>query len=526
VFTISADQRHTGPNPGLVLVLCAIYLVAGIVGHDPWKSDDALHLGIVHGLANGWPLPSLGGEYWPEAEPLYYWLAALLARGLQPLLAFHDAARLASAVFGALFLIGIARATKWLYGGESAWGAPLLAIGTLGLLVPIHEIQPFAAVLATTAGAYWGATLLDERPLNGGLLLGGSMGAGFLAGGLNATIPIMPLLLVPLAYRRWGAFLIAIALAAAIAAIWPMVLAGQGSNYVDAWWAAELTSIAPRNGFSSIHVQWLGWFIWPVQFIALWMIWFGRRHLTEPQILLPLIGALAALGWFLCHEPKPMTALPMVPPLVLLATAGTERLKRGAANAWDWFGMMTFTLVAALVWLGSIAMLTGWPPKIAHDFIKLEPGFVAPFSLPAMVTASAVTVLWLTLLLRLPRSPWRVACRWAAGVTVIWTLLASLWMPWIDYGKTYRPVIASLRAALPADSGCIARRGVGLSQRAMLDYFADIRTRWKAAECNWLITQGNPNDADPTGWHRVWEGHRPGDHNEVLRLYRRKKPPR
>ncbi len=523
MFTITADERQPGPHPGLVFLLCAIYLLAGVIGHDPWKSEDALHLGVVHEFlaGNNWRLPAIAGESWPQAEPLYYWVAALLARVTHSVLAFHDGARLASALFGAFFLIALSRAVKWLYGSEAGRGAPLLAIGTLGLLVPLHETQPAAAILAAAAGAYWGTSLLEERPLAGGLLLGGSMGAGFLAGGLNATLPILPLLLAPLAYRRWGAFVIAVTLTGAIAALWPMILIRQGPEFLDAWWAAELTSIAPAGGFTTTHIQWLGWFVWPVQFIALWMLWFGRRHLTEAQIMLPLVGAIAALAWFLVHEAKPLTALPMLPPLVLLAAAGTERLKRGAASAWDWFGMMTFTIVAALIWLGLIAMLTGWPPKIAYNFVKLEPGFVASFSPFAVVAASAVTALWLALLIHMPRSPWRVASRWAAGLTVMWALLVLLWMPWIDYGKTYRPVMASLRAALPENAGCIARRGLGLPQRAMLDYFAGIRTRWKAADCEWLITQDNPGDAALSGWHKTWEGHRPGDRNEVLRLYRR-----
>jgi 4-amino-4-deoxy-L-arabinose transferase-like glycosyltransferase len=523
LFTITGDERHPGPHPGLVFILCALYLLAGVIGHDPWKSEDALHLGVIHGFVagNDWRLPSIAGEPWPQVEPLYYWVGAVFARALQPLLAFHDAARLASAAFGALFLFGLSRAARTLYGSEAGWGAPLLAIGTVGLLVPIHDAQPATAMLAAAACAYWGATLLAESPLAAGLLLGSGVGAGFLAGGLSASAPLVPLLLAPLFFRRWGAFVIALAIAAAVGTVWPMLLIRQAPAFFDAWWAAELTSIAPARGFTITHIQWLGWFVWPVQFVALWMMWHGRRHLFEAQVALPLTGALAALAWFLCHEAKPVTALSMLPPLVLLASAGTERLKRGAANAWDWFGMMTFTIVASLVWLGSVAMLTGWPPKIAYNFAKLEPGFVATFSPVAIVLASAVTALWFAVLLRLPRSPWRVATRWAAGLTVMWALLACLWMPWIDYGKTYRPVIASLRLALPKDAGCVARRGLGLPQRAMLDYFGSIRTRWQIGECQWLITQDNPDEASLAGWHQVWEGHRPGDRNERLRLYRK-----
>jgi hypothetical protein len=126
------------------------------------------------------------------------------------------------------------------------------------------------------------------------------------------------------------------------------------------------------------------------------------------------------------------------------------------------------------------------------------------------------------MLINLPRSPWRVATRWGAGVTAVWALLVALWLPWIDYGKTYRPVIASLRHTLPADAGCIGRRNLGLGQRAVLDYFANIRTRNSAEQCRWLIGQfASPDAVDPEGWTRVWEGHRPGDRTETWRLYRK-----
>jgi 4-amino-4-deoxy-L-arabinose transferase-like glycosyltransferase len=214
-------------------------------------------------------------------------------------------------------------------------------------------------------------------------------------------------------------------------------------------------------------------------------------------------------------------ALPLLPPLMLLGAASLSQLKRGAANAWDWFGMMTFSLVVGLIWLGTLAMLSGWPPKIAHNFAKLEPGFVAPFSLPALAVAAVATGLWLLVLLRLPRSPWRVATRWAAGLAIMWALLTALWMPWIDYGKTYRPVIASLARALPTDHGCIGRRDLGPAQRALLDHFGGIRTQPATNGCTWLISQGGPNERPPAGWSLVWEGHRPGDRSERLRLYRR-----
>ena len=178
----------------------------------------------------------------------------------------------------------------------------------------------------------------------------------------------------------------------------------------------------------------------------------------------------------------------------MLAASAAGRLRRGAANALDWFGMMTFTQTAALLWLGGIAILSGTPARIAKNFSKLAPGFIAEVSIPAILIAIAVSVGWIAVLLRTPRTPWRAAARWSLGLTTIWILLTALLLPWIDYGKSYRSVSADFREALGNRPGCIARRGLGLAQRASLDYFDGIRTvvGSRTEECRWLIVQTAP----------------------------------
>jgi hypothetical protein len=113
--------------------------------------------------------------------------------------------------------------------------------------------------------------------------------------------------------------------------------------------------------------------------------------------------------------PRPATLLPALVPLTLLAATGAARLRRGAANAFDWFGMMTFTLIAGLIWLGGIAMLTGEPARVAKNFSKPAPGFIAEASPLLILLAIAASVGWIAVMLRTPRSPWRAAARWSVG---------------------------------------------------------------------------------------------------------------
>jgi 4-amino-4-deoxy-L-arabinose transferase-like glycosyltransferase len=440
-------------------------------------------------------------------------------------LPFHDGARIATALFGAAFLYLIYRTAAVLNGRDAGFVAPVLAIGTVGLIVPIHDAQPAIAVLTATALAFLGLALIPQQTLRGGLWLGLGCGAAVLFGGLSAAVPLWPLLLAPVLRRQWPAFLLAMLVALSVAAIWPALLAWRVPDTLQSWWLNEIGMItAHRATIDRSHLELLAWFSWPLLPFAVWALWINRGNWRNWNLLIPLAGSLLALAWYFTGEARPLGALPLLPPLVLLSCAGVHRLRRGAANAFDWFGMMTFTLTIGLIWLGGIAMWTGQPTQIAHNFAKLAPGFVAQFSLSAFAVACVFTAGWIAALFKLPRSPWRAAIRWTVGIVAMWGVLAALWFPWIDYGKSYRPVAESLARALPKEHGCIEDRNLGPAQRAALDYHAGIRTvpQSRRAACRWLLTQGPAqHEATPAGWERIWEGHRPGDRGERLRLYRR-----
>jgi hypothetical protein len=112
-------------------------------------------------------------------------------------------------------------------------------------------------------------------------------------------------------------------------------------------------------------------------------------------------------------------------------------------------------------------------------------------------------------------------------MTVIWGLVATLWIDWIDYAKSYRPVGESLRKALPANVRCVESRDLGSTQRAVFHYHAGLVTRRAEVhgqtDCPYLLVQANirvPTAGPGPGWTRVWEGQRPRD-RERYRLYRR-----
>jgi hypothetical protein len=179
-------------------------------------------------------------------------------------------------------------------------------------------------------------------------------------------------------------------------------------------------------------------------------------------------------------------------------------------------------------------MMTGWPERLSRRFTELEPGFVPTFHGFSLVVALALTAGWALVILRSDaKSPYRSVLYWACGSTLLWGLIMTLLLGWIDYGKSYRPVANSMATALrksfPQGAACIESRGLGEPQRAVLDYHADIVTRRvevahdrrRAPACPVLLVQARSGDDDRRlgpGWKRIWEGNRPRD-QERYRLY-------
>src|SRR6185503_17872579 len=183
--------------------------------------------------------------------------------------------------------------------------------------------------------------------------------------------------------------------------------------------------------------------------------------------------------------------------------------------------------MAALIWMGWIAVMTG-RPEGALAWIRSEvPDFRYPFSFIAFALASLLTLIWLAVVARSLRSTRRALVNWAAGITMVWMLVMTLGVPLVDQARSYRAVSARMIKAVPGDFRCIARHNVGDAQRALLDYFINLRSirddNPASARCRVLLVQASPLRAptvDPA-WSEIWRGSRPGDRNELFILYRR-----
>jgi 4-amino-4-deoxy-L-arabinose transferase-like glycosyltransferase len=346
-------------------------------------------------------------------------------------------------------------------------------------------------------------------------------------------IPAFAALILPAIAADWrkrsylAVLATAIAGAAVLVGCWLGAARLHAPVALKAWLDFQLGAFAMPSGAAlADYGSTLSWSAWPAWPIALWALWERRRRLIEAGYALPLAALVATAAVLVCtRDVREVNALPLLLPLALLAGAGVPLLRRGAASALAWFGAMTFTFFGLLVWLGWFAMMTGTPATIARNFAKLEPGFVAEFGWIGFALAIAFTLGWLALMFQSERSPLRSVMFWSGGTALLWGLIMILWLPWIDYGKTYSPVAAAIKKALPAGARCIESRGLGESQRAAFDYHAEIVTRrgeiGAPAACPVLLVQASPGEDDghlAPQWRRIWEGSRPRD-KERYRLY-------
>ncbi len=531
---------------GLLLLLCLAYILPGFVGRDPWRSD-GLNFVVMWHMAGGtidWLHPVLYGNqvsgggwlaYWLGAwsiEAVGGWIGPVLASRLPFMLAlwttfsltwyaaFHLARREAAQPVPPAFGPAIAPAD---YARAIADGVLLTLLASLGLLGRGHEASPQVLQLAAIAAILYGSAVAGYRSgksaagLGLGLLVLAFSGAGWLT--LLAAAVIVISLRTDLRRLHWT-FWLAIGVGAA-AAIWAE--SEQGWTMRGQWpdWAT-------LADFFRIGL----WFTWPAWPLAAWALWRWRESLQERHLQIAWAFSLLALLGALALGNADTVFLLSLPPLAVLGGFALPVMRRGALAAIDWFALLFFSLLALVVWVLWIAMLTGWPPQPAANIARLAPGFRSHLEPAAVAISLLATVAWAAIVAwrtgRHRHPLWKGMVLSASGVTLIWVLVGSLWMPVLDYASTFRGVGAAIARAVdasrtpatPTTSVCLRHAGVDLTAQALIGYWSGLAFAAPGGGSNCayrLVTRPLPPSP---AWRLLWSGGRPGERDEPLFLYR------
>ena len=583
-----------------LIALCLLYILPGLIGRDPWKSEDAAAFGAMwtmadaagHGGAADWLVPNVVGAPVVDSGPLMYWVGALCIKAFGALLGPPLAARLATVLFFLMTVTGLWYATvlvnrrpaaqpaRLAFGGHPdpkdyarvlADGSLLILLATVGLLVRAHETSSDVAMLAMLSMALYGmARSLDEAKTGAAWIAAALVGLVLSRGPAPALATLVLWIVLVVFHRDFRP-----ARAAAIGVLLPTALVGLAIWPLATWlvlpdadvhlatrlggWARYFDGIDAQATSKYLHtLPWSTWLAWP---LAAWGVWSWRDRLREPHIALPA-GFTGAMIAVLCctSDTSDGQLLLVLPGLVMLAAAGLPTLRRGGANAFDWFSLLLYSVAGLFIWFTWFTKMTGIPAGFARSLVRLTPGATYTFEIAPFILAVAATIAWILIvrwrIVSHPKVLWRSVVLASGGLILAWMLTSTLFLQSIDYSRTYRGVAADLNAALvaagdrvatrarrrvqpatPLDAtapggSCVATDGLGLAQRASFAWFGGLHfsrvddSGNNVDECDYLLRQdqarGVPRDEPAaTRWKLLWEGRRPTDRDERFRLYRK-----
>jgi 4-amino-4-deoxy-L-arabinose transferase-like glycosyltransferase len=502
--------------------------------------------GVIHHMSQSfdWVVPTLAGEPFMEKPPLYYWVATGLSYLLSGWLPPHDAARLTSGFFMLITCGALGAATRSWWGIGTGRFAALCLIACLGTLEQSHLMMPDVALLSAFALSALGFTKILELPIRGGMLIGAGVGMGFLSKGLiGPGVMGITALVLPTLFAQWRTceyrrgLAIAIAFCLPFCLIWPASLYVRSPELFTEWfWVNNIgrftgTSVAQLG---TEHLPWfwsttIPWYTFPVLPLAILSLW--KMRLTALRDI-RVQYCVVAFGVLMCvlalsSSGRCVYAWPLLIPISILAAPAVCALRAKVDALWSLLAITIFGFCSLAIWAGwALMMLTSSPPDWPRLLRLLPADFVPHFRPTEAMLALAVTVgagyAWSVLRTR----PGRGLAAWAIGLTLSWSLLTTLWMPWLDYAKSYRSVFSAMPIAHQVN--CIASINLGEGERAMLRYVTGYnpvrREVAPQASCTNLLIQREAAHGEPTvdrlRWKEVWRGSRPGVTNERFWLFK------
>ena len=549
-------------------MFCLAYLLPGLVGREPWKGEELQIFGQMLALAQGqsdWLNPTVWGQTLTLDAPLAYWIGAW-AIGIAPnWLSAGSAARIPFALMLALALLSTWQAAYYLglgaraqpvafaFGGEAkpkdyartiADSATLALIACLGLALLSHEATPMLMQLSFFGFAFFGASALPYHPIKSmialvvalvGLSLSGAPTLSILlASGISAIVFFDPENQNRLRMRLYASGLLVIAVGIAIVASHFNLFHWRLANLERNWQS--------WRGLIDLLV----WFMWPAWPLVIWTLWQWRRQWLSRNwsrhLVLPLWLMALSIGVALMTRTEDQTLILALPPMATLAAFALPTFRRSFSAFIDWFTLIFFTGCAFIIWVVWIAMQTGWPPQPAANVVRLAPGFIPSFSGIAFVFALVATILWAWLVKwrvgRHRQALWKSLVLPSGGAALCWLLLMSLWLPLLDYARSYVPWVQQIQRTMKTSDGeppgCLMTYGLNVGQMTAFHYHGGFEIKPlddaqspQHAACRWLLVD---NDSRPelaqvarvNEWKRVETIKRPANKNEDVTLYVRR----
>jgi hypothetical protein len=577
---VNSYSSDTSANPAIVAqnavrrlprwvlwALCLTYVLPGFLGRTPWKSDDMEAFGFMRNLALSlgpdsisWLKPTLLGQVDQNAVLLPYWLGAWAIQ-----LAPNGFPADTAAQLPFIALLGLTLAATWYavyalartpaaqpvsfaFGGEAqpadyaraiADGGLLALLACLGLARLSHETTPALALLAFSALLFFALANLARKRVTAllgaalaifGMTLSGAPALAMILGAGGALVMALDTGKPhSLRVRRVDvAWILIFCLAAAAIA-----------SALGLWrWRVAFSHVLEIKSMARL----LLWFTWPAWPLALWTLWRWRFQLksisANPHLSLPLWFLSVAIASTCLSGISDRALLLALPALATLAAFALPTLKRSLSAFIDWFTLLFFSVSALIIWTVWISLQTGFPAQPAINVSRLAPGFVPQFSISTFIIAALATLGWASLVKwragRHRPALWKSMVLPASGASLCWLLVMTLWLPVLDFARSYAPLVHKVRSMM-GDTECVHYHGLTKAQGAAFEFHGKLMLRplppldgkagTNAKQCAWLIVDTQSLTAFSQEVHSsAWTLHatvrRPSDNNEDIVLFR------
>jgi hypothetical protein len=546
-----------------LLLLCAAYVLPGFVGRSPWKAQDIEAFGYMLQIAqptlgkfSSWLKPTLLGSADSNLALLPYGLGAFFVR-LAPS-GFED-------IFARLPFIGMlittlaatwfavyaltrhpaAQPVAFAFGGEAkpadyaramADGGLLALLACLGLAQLSHETTPALSQLCFASLLFLGLSTLTRHRLQSAVAITTGMLGMTLSGAptLALCLGIGGAIICATAQQDPTQRRLSMLDLGLLALICLLCITTAGA--LDLWrWR-----VVPQR-MVDLHVlaKLIAWFTWPAWPLALWSLWRWRGQLSQgwryPHLGLPIWFVMVTVGttWFTGLSDRAL--LTSLPAIATLAALALPTLKRSLGALIDWFTLVFFSICALTIWVVWFAMQTGSPAAPARNVARLAPEFVTEFSISTFSLALMATIAWVGLVKwrtgSMPAAIWKSMVLPAGGAVLCWLLLTTLWLPLLDYARSYAPLMAKVTQAT-GGSLCYQYAGISKAQGAALMHHAHARLLAMQApqeDCPWLVVdRANLSllsaKVQSLGWVEQTSLKRPTDKDETWVVFRPAQP--
>lgn len=434
----------------ILLGLALLLYAAGIGLRDPWPADEPRFALIARDMvATGqWLIPQVGGDYYPDKPPLYFWLMAVCYAVTGSLRVAFLLPSLIAALASIVLVYDLARR---LVDRRAAFGAGLLLTFTIAFAWQARAAQIDMTVTGFIVLSLYGLLRhLLERP-NWRLysLAGFAAGLGVISKGVGF---LALLTLLPYAILRWRGWPVPKPERGG----WRWTLAPLAMLFAIALWLVPMLAKVARSGDPALaqyrdeilfhqtvtryseswhHVKPFYYYVievipvlWlPLSLFFIWLVprWRSAWQAKDVRVWVPLAWALIVVIFFsLSPGKRGVYIVPAIPAVVLAAAPYLQQIwKKRSAQLSGFVLTVLIGVLAAAAYLYA----TVWQPARTAELVD-EAGPI-PWSAVASVSIIAIVA--------------AIVCRWRAGLVALAFALGSIWL---NMGWVIAPALTGTRS--------------------------------------------------------------------------------